>query len=191
MERWSVVVSGGLMMGDISDDHTRHRARTLRGPVQLGEARRHHCRGSACAPSTPRVIGTLLRSVRRHSTIPGEATEPVPSATPSASGVTFNGVAGQSCWHGGGLRGPSLAPCAQRGAPWRPIAVARASGLYGKSASRKRAHSPEKVAEGGRFDALPSTVQIPVPEPESVLGARPRLSRRRFGAVGPTRPAPR
>jgi len=77
--------------------------------------------------------------------------------------VTFNGVAGQIAGLAAFSR-PALAPCATE----EPVETDRccpSEWLDGKT-RLETCNTPEKEIKAARFDALPSTVQIPVPEPE-------------------------
>ena len=78
-------------------------------------------------------------------------------------GVTFNGVAGQVAGLAPSPR-PELTPCASADAV-EPDRCCPSEWLNGKT-RQETCDSPEKLAKAGRFDALPSTVEIPVPEPD-------------------------
>ena len=80
-----------------------------------------------------------------------------------STGVTFNGVAGKIAGLAAFSR-PELAPCAS-GEPVEVDRCCPSEWLYGKTRI-ETCNTIEKVVKAARFDVLPSTVQIPVPEPE-------------------------
>jgi hypothetical protein len=157
----AVVVNGGFMMGDMSEDRTRldHGLFTGRFSIdKLGEA-------------TPR-IGMCDLNATVIETLFGQFADIQQSPENDNSGaecdafsvgVTFNGVAGQIAGLAAFSR-PPLAPCAAEG----PVGTDRCCPSQWRDGKTRQdtCDTPEKMIKAGRFDALPSTVQIPVPEPE-------------------------
>ncbi|MBW1876628.1 MAG: hypothetical protein JRI98_15030 [Deltaproteobacteria bacterium] len=76
--------------------------------------------------------------------------------------MTFNGVAGQIAGLAEASR-PELEPCAAA----EPVEVDRCCPSEWLSGKTRAAvcDTPGKMIKAERFDALPSTVQIPVPAP--------------------------
>ena len=156
-----VVVSGGLMMGDISDDHTRIERGLFAGRFSLENLGATTARIGMCAINAT-VIGTLLGQFADIQQIP-EKDGTGAECDAFSTGVTFNGVAGRVAGIAAVSR-PELAPCAS-GEPVEIDRCCPSEWAYGKS--RLETCAPlEKVRKAAFFDALPSTVQIPVPEPE-------------------------
>ena len=108
------------------------------------------------------VIGTLLGQFADIQQFPendGSGAE----CDAFSVGMTFNGVSGQIAGLAASSR-PALAPCATE----EPVETDRccpSEWLDGKT-RLETCNTPEKEIKAARFDALPSTVQIPVPEPE-------------------------
>ena len=157
----AVVVNGGFMMGDMSEDRTRldHGLFTGRFSIdKLGEA-------------TPRIgmcdlNATVIESLFGQFADIQQSPENDDSGAECDAfsvGVTFNGVAGQIAGLAAVSR-PALAPCAAED-PVQTDRCCPSQWLDGKT-RQDTCDTPEKMIKAGRFDALPSTVQIPVPEPE-------------------------
>jgi hypothetical protein len=157
-----VVVNGGVMMGDISEDHTRLERGLFAGRFSLEKLGDTTAKIGMCAINAT-VIQTLLgqfADIQQSPEKDGTGAE----CDAFSTGVTFSGVAGRIAGLATTSR-PDLAPCAS-GEPVEIDRCCPSEWLSGKSRS-ETCDTLEKVAKAARFDALPSTVQIPVPEPES------------------------
>lgn len=156
-----VAVSGGVMVGDISEDHTRIERGLFAGRFSLEDLGATTPKIGMCAINAT-VIGTLLgqfADIQRSPEKDGTGVE----CDAFSTGVTFNGVAGQVVGLAPFSR-PELAPCAS-GEPVEIDRCCPSEWAYGKS-RLETCKSLDKVRKAALFDALPSTVQIPVPEPE-------------------------
>jgi len=157
----TVTVNGGVMMGDISEDHTRLDHGLFAGRFSLEKLGETTPKIGMCSINAT-VIGTLLgqfADIQQSPENDGSGAE----CDAFSVGVTFNGVAGQIAGLAAFSR-PALAPCATE----EPIETDRccpSEWLDGKT-RLETCNTPEKEIKAARFDALPSTVQIPVPEPE-------------------------
>jgi hypothetical protein len=156
-----VIVSGGLMMGDISDDHTRIERGLFAGRFSLDNLGATTPKIGLCAINAT-VIGTLLGQFADIQQVP-EKDGTGAECDAFSTGVTFNGVAGQIAGIAEVSR-PELAPCAS-GEPVEIDRCCPSEWLYGKT-RLETCMALDKVRKAALFDALPSTVQIPVPEPE-------------------------
>ncbi len=157
----TVVVNGGFIMGDISEDHASldHGLFVGRFSIdKLGEA-------------TPRIgmcdinAGVIGRLFGQFADIQQSPDSDGIGANCDAFslGVTFNGVAGRIAGLAASSR-PELEPCAAQ----LPVEMDRccpSEWLSGKT-RLDTCNTQEKVVKAARFDALPTTVQIPVPAPD-------------------------
>jgi len=157
----AVVVNGGFMMGDISEDHTRldHGLFTGRFSIEkLGEATPKIGMCDINASVIESLFGQFA-DIHQDPTSDGSGAE----CDAFSVGVTFSGVAGQVAGLASSSR-PGLEPCASA----EPVPADRccpSEWLAGKTRVAT-CDTPEKLAKSARFDALPSSIQIPVPEPD-------------------------
>ena len=157
----TVTVNGGFMMGDISEDHTRIDRGLFAGRFSLEKLGETTPQIGMCTFNAT-VIGSLLGQFADIQSSP-EKDGTGAECDAFSTGVTFNGVAGQVAGLASVSR-PALAPCATE----EPVETDRccpSEWLYGKTRA-ETCDTPEKMIKAARFDALPSTVQIPVPEPD-------------------------
>jgi hypothetical protein len=156
-----VVVNGGFLMGDISADQKRldHGLFTGRFSIQeLGAA----TPAIGMCDINASVIETLFGQFADIESSPsgdGMGLE----CDAFSLGVTFNGIAGQIAGLAAFAR-PELEPCASQ----QPVEVDRccpSQWLDGKTRV-ETCNTAEAGEKAARFDALPSTIEIPVPVPE-------------------------
>jgi hypothetical protein len=156
----SVVVNGGVLMGDISVDHTRLERGLFAGRFSIEKLAEATPSIGMCDINAT-VIETLFGQFADIHGIPERDGAGAPCDAFSL-GVTFNGIVGRI----GGLAPssrPRLEPCASS----EPVETDRccpSQWLQGRT-RLETCDTPEKLAKAERFDALPSTVRIPVPEP--------------------------
>lgn len=157
----TVVVNGGFLIGDISEDHKRLERGLFTGRFSLEEL------GAA----TP-AIGMCDINASVIETLFGQFADI--HSSPSSDGlglecdafslgVTFNGVAGRIAGLAAFSR-PKLEPCVSA----QPVEIDRccpSEWLFGGTRI-ETCNTLETVEKAARFDALPSTIQIPVPAPE-------------------------
>lgn len=157
----TIVVNGGYIMGDISEDHTRLDRGLFAGRLTLERLTDITPRVGLCtfdAELMKSLIGQFA-DIRGSPEDDGSGME----CDAFSVGVTFNAVAGQVA----GLAAsslPGLQPCANP----EPIEVDRccpSEWLSGKTRP-ETCDTPEKVIKAARFDALSSTIEVPVPAPE-------------------------
>lgn len=157
-----VVVNGGVMMGDITEDHTHLERGLFAGRFSLEKLGETTAKIGMCAINAT-VIQTLLgqfADIQQSPDKDGTGAE----CDAFSTGVTFTGMAGQVAGLGSASR-PDLAPCAS-GEPVEIDRCCPSEWLSGKSRA-ETCDTPQKIAKAARFDTLPSAVQIPVPAPES------------------------
>lgn len=156
----TITVNGGFMTGDISDDRKRLERGLFAGRLTL----------ERLADITPRVglctfDAELMESlIGQFADIRGSAEGDgmILECDAFSVGVTFNAVAGKV----GGLGAFSrarLQPCLQA----EPIATdfcCPSAWQTGKTRA-ETCDTPEKMEKAARFDAITSSIQIPVPEP--------------------------
>ena len=156
-----VVVNGGFLMGDISEDHTRLDRGLFTGRFSLDKLGEATPKIGMCAVNAT-VIESLFGQFADIQQSPEN--DGIGAQCDAFSlGVTFNGVAGQITGLAAVSR-PQLEPCASAEA----VEIDRccpSEWLSGKARS-DLCSTPEKLSKAARFDALPSTVQVPVPEPD-------------------------
>jgi hypothetical protein len=156
-----VVVNGGFMMGDISEDHTRLDRGLFAGRFSLDKLGEATPKIGMCDTNAT-VIETLFgqfADIQQSPDSDGIGAE----CDAFSVGVTFNGVAGRIAGLAESSRS-ELDPCATA----EPVEIDRccpSAWLAGRT-RLDTCDTQEKVTKAARFDALPSTVQIPVPEPE-------------------------
>ena len=157
----AVVVNGGFMMGDISEDHVRLERGLFVGRFGIGKLGEATPSIGMCDINAT-VIETLFgqfADIQQSPDGDGIGAE----CDAFSLGVTFNGVAGGIAGLAESSRA-KLEPCANAD----PVEVDRccpSAWLSGRTRA-DTCDTPEKVTKAARFDALPSTVQIPLPEPE-------------------------
>jgi hypothetical protein len=157
----TVTVNGGFMLGDISEDHRRLDRGLFVGRFSLEKLGETTPKIGMCALNAT-VIGTLLGQFADIQSSPEEDGTGA-ECDAFSTGVTFTGVAGQVAGLAAVSR-PELAPCASA----EPVETDRccpSEWLSGKT-RLDTCDTPEKIIKAALFDALPSTVQIPVPEPD-------------------------
>lgn len=157
----TVVVNGGFLIGDISADHKRLDQGLFSGRFSIE-------RLGAATPAigmcdiNASVIETLFgqfADIQSSSSGDGSGLE----CDAFSLGVTFNGIAGRIAGLAAFAR-PDLEPCASA----QPVEIDRccpSEWLYG-STRIETCNTLETVEKAARFDALPSTIEIPVPVPE-------------------------
>jgi hypothetical protein len=156
-----VIVDGGFMLGDISEDHTRIDRGLFVGRFSLEKLGETTLKIGMCALNATVIQGLLGQFADIQSSPEEDGTGAECDAF--STGVTFNGVAGQVAGLAVVSR-PALAPCASA----EPVEIDRccpSEWLSGKTRV-DTCNTPEKLIKAARFDALPGTVQIPVPEPD-------------------------
>jgi hypothetical protein len=157
----TVTVNGGVMMGDIREDHTRLERGIFAGRFSLDKLGETTPRIGMCSINAT-VIGTLLdqfADIQQSPDNDGTGAE----CDAFSVGVTFNGVAGRVAGLAASSR-PALAPCAAA----EPVETDRccpSEWLNGKTRV-ETCDTEQKVIKAARFDALPGTVAVPVPEPD-------------------------
>jgi len=157
----AVIVNGGFMLGDISEDHTRIDRGLFVGRFSLEKLGETTLKIGMCALNATVIQGLLGQFADIQSSPEEDGTGAECDAF--STGVTFNGVAGQVAGLAVVSR-PALAPCASA----EPVEIDRccpSEWLSGKTRV-DTCTTPEKLIKAARFDALPGTVQIPVPEPD-------------------------
>jgi hypothetical protein len=157
----TVVVNGGVIMGDISEDRARLEHGLFAGRFSIDKLGEATPRIGMCDINAS-VIESLFgqfADIQQSPDADGIGAE----CDAFSLGVTFNGVAGQIAGLAESSR-PELEPCAAEG----PVEVDRCCPSEWLSGKTRAAicDTPEKMTKAERFDALPSTVQIPVPAPE-------------------------
>jgi hypothetical protein len=156
-----VVVNGGFMLGDITEDGTQLDRGLFTGRFSLNKLGEATPKIGMCDINAT-VIETLFgqfADIQQSPEKDGIGAE----CDAFSLGVTFNGVAGRIAGLAASSR-PELEPCAAT----EPVEIDRccpSEWSSGKTRS-ETCDTLEKVEKAARFDSLPSTVQIPVPEPE-------------------------
>ena len=157
----TVTVNGGVMIGDISDDHSRLENGLFAGRFSLEKLGETTPQIGMCALNAT-VIQSLLGQFADIQSSP-EKDGTGAECDAFSTGMTFNAVAGQVAGLASVSR-PALAPCAGE-VPLVTDRCCPSEWLYGKT--RLDTCGPlEKVIKAARFDALPSAVQVPVPQPD-------------------------
>jgi len=157
----NVVVNGGFMMGDLTEDRKglEHGLFTGRFSIEkLGEATPDI---GICAINAT-VIENLFGQYADIQSLPdmdGSGEE----CDAFSLGVTFTGVAGQIAGVAPASR-PKLAPCAD-GFDVPEDRCCPSEWLAGKTRTDTCDTAP-KALKAAAFDRLPETVQVPVPEPD-------------------------
>ena len=157
----TVVVNGGFLIGDISEDQRRLERGLFAGRFSI-EALGAATPDIGMCDINASVIGTLFGQFADvHSSPPGDGTGMECDAF--SLGVTFTGVAGKIAGLAAFSR-PKLQPCASA----QPVQTDRCcpSEWLSGAARVETCDTPETAAKAARFDALPSTIEIPVPVPE-------------------------
>jgi len=159
----TIVVDGGYIMADISEDRTRLDRGLFTGRLTL----------ERLTEITPKV-GLCTFDAEVMESLIGQFADIMSSPEDDGTGlecdsfsvgVTFGAVAGQV----GGLATvsrPGLQPCVQP----EPIATdfcCPSEWLSGKT-RLETCDTPEKAIKAARFDSLSGMVQIPIPEPEGL-----------------------
>ena len=157
----TVVVNGGVIMGDISYDQTSLDHGLFAGRFSIDKLGEATPRIGMCDINAS-VIESLFgqfADIQQSPDRDGIGAE----CDAFSLGVTFNGVAGQIAGLAESSRA-ELEPCATAGS----VEIDRccpSSWLSGRTRA-DTCDTEEKLTKAARFDALPSTVQIPVPTPE-------------------------
>jgi hypothetical protein len=157
----TVVVNGGFIMGDISEDQASLDHGLFAGRFSIDKLGEATPRIGMCDINAS-VIESLFgqfADIQQSPDRDGIGAE----CDAFGVGVTFNGVAGQIAGLAESSR-PQLEPCATAGS----VEIDRccpSSWLSGRTRA-DTCNTEEKLTKAARFDALPSTVQIPVPAPE-------------------------
>jgi hypothetical protein len=157
----AVVVNGGFLMGDISEDHTRLDPGLFTGRFsleKLGEATPKIGMCDVNATVIESLFGQFA-DIQQNPENDGAGAE----CDAFSLGVTFNGVAGRIAGLAESSR-PQLEPCA--GAEPPMVDRCCPSEWLGGKTRAETCDTPEKLIKAERFDALPSTVQVPVPVPD-------------------------
>jgi len=157
----TVVVNGGFLIGDISEDQKRLERGLFTGRFSIEELGAATPDIGMCDINANVIESLFGQFADIHSSPSGDGTGVECDAF--SLGVTFNGVAGRIAGLAAFSR-PKLEPCAST----QPVQIDRccpSEWLYGgtRIETCNTLETAEKVA---RFDALPSTIQIPVPIPE-------------------------
>jgi hypothetical protein len=156
-----VVVNGGVLMGDISEDATRLERGLFAGRFSLDKLSEATPKIGMCALNAD-VITTVLGQFADIQESPQN--DAIGAECDAFSlGITFDGVVGQVAGLAPSSR-PELEPCAAQG-PLRIDHCCPSEWLSGETRS-ETCNTPEKAVKADRFDALPSSIQIPVPEPD-------------------------
>jgi len=158
----TVVVDGGLLLGDISEDRSKIERGLFAGRFALEKLSEATPRIGMCALNAT-VVETALgqfTDIQRSPDKDGTGAE----CDAFSLGVTFNGVAGQIAGLAPSSR-PELQPCAAAGLV---LADQCCPSQWQTGKTRgDTCDTPEKLLKAARFDALPSEfIQIPVPPPE-------------------------
>lgn len=157
----TVVVNGGFLIGDVSEDHKRLDRGLFAGRFSIEKL----------AAATPAIgmcdiNASVIESLfGQFADIQGSPSDDGLGLECDAFslGVTFNGIAGQIAGLAAFAR-PGLEPCASH----QPVEIDRccpSEWLYGGSRI-ETCNTLETVEKAARFDALPSAIEIPVPVPE-------------------------
>jgi hypothetical protein len=157
----TVVVNGGFIMGDISEDQASLDHGLFAGRFSIDKLGEATPRIGMCDINAT-VIESLFgqfADIQQSPDRDGIGAE----CDAFSLGVTFNGVAGQIAGLAESSR-PELEPCAA-GEPVEVDRCCPSEWLSGKARAAV-CDTPGKINKAARFDALPSTVQIPVPAPE-------------------------
>ncbi|MBW2190324.1 MAG: hypothetical protein JRG93_12175 [Deltaproteobacteria bacterium] len=157
----AVVVNGGFIMGDISEDRASLDRGLFAGRFSIDKLGEATPRIGMCDINAT-VIESLFgqfADIQQSPDADGIGAE----CDAFSLGVTFNGVAGQIAGLAESSR-PELEPCAAE----EPVEADRCCPSEWLSGNTRAAicDTPAKIMKAARFDALPSTVQIPVPAPE-------------------------
>ena len=158
----TVTVNGGVIMGDIHDDRTRLEHGLFAGRFSLEKLGEATPQIGMCSINAT-VIETLFGQFADIHQFPehdGTGAE----CDAFSLGVTFNGVAGQIAGIAAFSR-PQLAPCAQQTESIETDRCCPSQWLAGRTRF-ETCDTREKIVKAARFDALPSSIQVPVPEPE-------------------------
>jgi hypothetical protein len=158
----TVTVNGGYMMGDISADARRLERGLFAGRFSLEKLAEVTPKIGMCSINAS-VIGSLLGQFADIQNFP-ENDNTGAECDAFSVGVTFEGVAGQIAGLAAFSR-PELEPCAGQTEFIETDRCCPSEWLQGRSRF-ETCDSSEKIMKAARFDALPSTVQIPVPQPE-------------------------
>jgi hypothetical protein len=156
-----VVVNGGVLMGDISDDETRLERGLFAGRFSLDKLGEATPKIGMCALNADLIASVLgqFADIQQSQTSDGTGAE----CDAFSLGITFEGVAGRIAGLAPSSRA-ELEPCAVEGL----VGIDRccpSQWLSGRPRS-ETCDTPEKMVKAQRFDALPSAVEVPLPEPE-------------------------
>jgi hypothetical protein len=157
----TVVVNGGFITGDISEDRTRLDHGLFAGRFSIDKLGEATPKIGMCDINAS-VIESLFGQFADIQQSPDS--DGIGAQCDAFSlGVTFKGVAGRIAGLAASSRA-ELEPCATAD----PIEIDRccpSEWLSGKTRS-ETCTTQEKMIKAERFDALPNTVQIPVPAPD-------------------------
>ena len=157
----SVVVNGGFLMGDISEDGARLNRGLFAGRFsidKLGEATPKIGMCDINATVIESLFGQFA-DIQQFPENDGTGAE----CDAFSLGVTFTGVAGRIAGLAASSR-PQLEPCKDEAAP-EIDQCCPSEWLRGKTRV-ETCDTADKQIKAERFDALPSTVQVPVPTPD-------------------------
>ncbi|MDH3625626.1 MAG: hypothetical protein OEQ49_17300 [Myxococcales bacterium] len=157
----NVVVSGGFMMGDLTEDleELGHGLFTGRFSIEkLGEATPDIGVCSINATVIESLFGQYA-DIQSSPEMDGTGAE----CDAFSLGVTFTGVAGRIAGLAPASR-PKLEPCAQGSAA--PVDRCCPSQWLDGRTREDTCDTPEMMSKAAAFDRLPNTVQVPVPAPD-------------------------
>ena len=157
-----VVVNGGVLMGDITDDGRQLVRGLFAGRFSLDKLGEATPKIGMCALNAE-LIGSVLgqfADIQQSRASDGIGAE----CDAFSLGITFDGLAGQIAGLAPASR-PELDPCAVEGIAGIDRCCP-SQWLSGRTRA-ETCDTPEKQIKAERFDALPSTVQIPLPEPDA------------------------
>jgi hypothetical protein len=159
----TVVVNGGFLIGDISEDHQRLERGLFAGRFSIEKLGTATPDIGMCDINAS-VIETLFgqfADIRSSPSDDGIGAE----CDAFSLGVTFNGVAGRVAGLAAFSR-PKLQPCESP----QPVEVDRccpSEWIDGRS-RLETCNTSATIDKAARFDALPPTIDIPVPMPEAL-----------------------
>lgn len=159
----TVVVNGGFLIGDISDDSKRLERGLFTGRFSIDELGEATPAIGMCDINAS-VIETLFgqfADIRKSADSDGSGME----CDAFSMGITFNGVGGQIAGLATSSR-PKFEPCADSNAGGTDRCC---PSEWADGVTRVETCSEDDlVAKAARFDALPDAIQVPVPTPEAL-----------------------
>lgn len=157
----TVVVNGGFLIGDISEDQRRLERGLFTGRFSIDGLGAATPDIGMCDINASVIESLFGQFADVHSSPSGDGTGMECDAF--SLGVTFAGVAGRIAGLAAFSR-PKLQPCASA----QSVQTDRCCPSEWLSGATKAetCDTPETVEKAARFDALPRTIEIPVPVPE-------------------------